>query len=337
METKHLIVEGKTEKEQVIKEAADLLVKGEVVAIPTETVYGLGANARDEAAVDKIFKAKGRPNDNPLIVHVASKEQLFSLVKNFPTYVEKLIDTFSPGPITYVLESSGKIASNVTAGLSTVGLRIPKNEITLTLLEQTNLPIAAPSANLSGKPSPTTAQHVLEDLDGKIAAVLDGGPANVGVESTVVDCTQEIPVILRLGKITADDIKQVAGEVKLAIKITENTRTPKSPGMKYKHYAPDVPLILVQDNDKLQEIIDEEGSKGNRVGVLMSTAFTNEIKADQIIILGRDEEEIAAKLYDALRSFKQNEVDIVVCESFPREGVGKAVMDRIERAANKII
>ncbi|MEI3612084.1 L-threonylcarbamoyladenylate synthase [Pseudogracilibacillus sp. SO30301A] len=337
MGTKLLIVEGKSGKKQVIQEAADLLVKGEVVAIPTETVYGLGANARDEAAVDKIFKAKGRPNDNPLIVHVASKEQLFSLVKSCPTYVEKLIDTFSPGPITYVLESSGKIASNVTAGLSTVGLRIPKNEITLTLLEQTNLPIAAPSANLSGKPSPTTAQHVLEDLDGKIAAVLDGGPANVGLESTVVDCTQEIPVILRLGKITPDDIKQVAGEVKLATNITENTRTPKSPGMKYKHYAPDVPLILVQDNNKLQEIIDEEGSKGNRVGVLTSTGITNEIKADQIIILGRDEEEIAAKLYDALRSFKQNEVDIVVCESFPREGVGKAVMDRIERAANKII
>lgn len=337
METKHLIAKGKTGKKQAINEAAALLAKGEIVAIPTETVYGLGANARDEAAVDKIFKAKGRPNDNPLIVHVASKEQLFSLVRSFPTYVTKLIDSFSPGPITYVLESSGKVASNVTAGLSTVGLRIPNNEIALMLLEQTNLPIAAPSANISGKPSPTTAQHVLEDLDGKIAAVLDGGPANVGVESTVVDCTEETPVILRLGKVTANDIKQVVGKVKLATNIKESTQTPTSPGMKYKHYAPEVPLILVQENNKLQEIIDEEVQKGYRVGVLASSPNGTELRADQIIILGNDEEEMAAKLYHALRSFKQNEVDIVVCESFSRKGVGKAVMDRIERAANKII
>src|SRR5690625_1391922 len=337
METKHLIAKGKTGKKQAINEAAALLAKGEIVAIPTETVYGLGANARDEAAVDKIFKAKGRPNDNPLIVHVASKEQLFSLVRSFPTYVTKLIDSFSPGPITYVLESSGKVASNVTAGLSTVGLRIPNNEIALMLLEQTNLPIAAPSANISGKPSPTTAQHVLEDLDGKIAAVLDGGTAEVGVESTVVDCTKETPVILRPGKITAEEIKQVAGDVSIYQVDTTRTEKPKSPGLKYKHYAPEIPLVLVKDRSKLYHVIEQERNKGARVGVLITMTDASTIKADKIIKLGEKEEEIASKLYDALRSFKQKEVDIVVCEALTTNGVGKAVMDRLERASSIII
>ncbi len=320
-----------------IKKAATLLKKGEIVAIPTETVYGLGADATNEVAVDKIFTAKGRPSDNPLIVHIASKEQLFKLVTEVPSYVEDLIDEFSPGPITYVLKSSGKVSGNVTAGLCTVGVRIPNNQVALDLLYYADIPIAAPSANISGKPSPTTAQHVLDDLDGKISAVLDGGPAKVGVESTVIDCTGAVPVVLRLGKITAHEIKQIVGNVEVISSLTENVDQPKSPGMKYKHYAPEVPLILVKEDGRLEKALTEEQAKGHRVGLLISTSKEKPLQAEKIMKLGENEEEIAVRLYDALRSFKRAEVDVVICESFPTTGVGKAVMDRIERAATKVI
>lgn len=336
METKHLIAKDKFLNES-IKKAAILLKKGEIVAIPTETVYGLGADATREEAVDKIYRAKGRPNDNPLIVHIGSKEQLFELVTDIPPYVEDLIDKFSPGPITYVLKSSGKVAKNVTAGLTTVGVRIPDNPVALELLRYSEIPIAAPSANISGKPSPTTAQHVLDDLEGKISAVLDGGPAKVGVESTVIDCTEAQPVVLRLGKITTDEIQQVVGNVEVASTLSDNSEKPKSPGMKYKHYAPEVPLILVKQKSQMEQVINKEKSKGSRIGLLISASNAKQFQAEKIIVLGENEEEIAERLYNALRSFKQEEIDVVICESFPTSGVGRAVMDRIERAATSII
>src|SRR5690625_4568367 len=205
-----------TERTNSITTAATYLECGEVVAIPTETVYGLAADATNEKAVRKIFAAKGRPEDNPLIVHVASKKQLMRYVKSVPSYVADLIDAFSPGPITYVLQSNGNVAPNVTAGLSTIGIRIPRHDMTLALLEQVQLPLAAPSANLSGRPSPTDANHVMEDLQGKIAAILDGGKTDIGIESTVVDCTEDVPIILRLGAITERDIVRVVGNVHIA-------------------------------------------------------------------------------------------------------------------------
>jgi len=338
MDTKLLIAtENHSLREESIRAAAKLLHAGEVVALPTETVYGLGADATNRLAVEKIFIAKGRPSDNPLIVHVANKEQLFELVEEAPAYVEKMIDCFSPGPITYVLKSSGKLASNVTAGLTTVGVRIPDNDVALDLISNSGLPIAAPSANISGKPSPTAAEHVLDDLNGKIAGILDGGPANVGVESTVVDCTNEIPVILRLGKITPDQIHNVAGFVECADGSKGEVGKPRSPGLKYKHYAPEVPLVLVKNRNELQRAIEQERKLGNRVGVLASAATAKNVMADEIVVLGESETEMAMKLYQALRSFKQTDVDLVMCESLPQEGVGKAVMDRIERAADKIL
>jgi len=335
MYTKHLVVDQQSSHKN-IKIAATLLQAGEVVAFPTETVYGLGADATNKIAVDKIFQAKGRPNDNPLIVHVATNKQLSEFVTHYPPYVDQLIQAFSPGPITYVLKSNGKVAPNVTAGLSTVGIRIPDNDIALELLRNCQLPIAAPSANTSGKPSPTAAEHVLEDMDGKIAAVLDGGPTIVGVESTVVDCTEEVPKILRLGKVSTADIEKVVGSVYLASSIEENISTPRSPGMKYKHYAPDVPLILVNNRESMQLIIDQNKEKGLRVGALVQVKTAKAIQADKIVTLGDNEEQMAKKLYDALRSFKQDEIDIVICESFSRKGIGQAVMDRLERAATKI-
>lgn len=333
MKTKILKVDDNKEN---IKIAAELLKQGEVVAFPTETVYGLGADATNERAVNKIFEAKGRPSDNPLIVHVATKEQLFDLVINVKPYVERLIDTFSPGPITFVLNSRGKVAENVTAGLKTVAVRIPNHPVALSILSACNLPIAAPSANLSGRPSPTSAKHVFDDLNGKIAAIIDGGSSEVGLESTVVDCTGERPVILRTGKITEEDIEKVIHVQEVEVQDGQ-TEKPKSPGLKYKHYAPEIPLYLIESNKEIQQVIDEEKDKGNRVGALVNDLTAKKIKADRIVSIGVDEEEIAANLYEALRSFKKIDVDVIICETFSTDNVGKAVMDRIRRAASKIV
>lgn len=334
MKTERLILEKKTRKER-IERAAHLLKKGEVVAIPTETVYGLAADATNEEAVAKIFRAKGRPADNPLIVHVASKEDLLRLIKEVPPYVEKLIDTFSPGPMTYVLKSDANVATNVSAGLSTIGVRIPNNETALELLRVVGLPLAAPSANLSGKPSPTTADHVMQDLSGKIAAVLDDGPTTIGIESTVVDCTREIPVILRLGMITEEEIRQVVGRVEVASHVTEGP--PPSPGMKYTHYAPDVPLVLVKNREKLREIISEKRATGARVGVIVSTISPEKVIAEKIVSLGENEKEATRNLYRLLRSFDAANVDVVICEAPTSTNETAAILDRLERAATKVV
>lgn len=334
MKTKRLYYEGKY-REQAITEACSFLKAGEVVAFPTETVYGLGADATSESAVSKIFEAKGRPSDNPLIVHVANRKQLGGIVSDYPEYVEKLIDVFSPGPITYVLPSNYTVAANVSAGLDTVGVRIPNHPAAKALLEKCQLPIAAPSANKSGKPSPTKAVHVLDDLDGKIHAVLDGGSATVGLESTVVDCTGQYPVILRLGQITQEEIRQVVGNAERIVPVT--METPKSPGMKYKHYVPEVPLVLVQDQNNLQPSIDAERGKNLRVGALVTPPLAHSIQADKLYFLGKDETEIAQHLYEVLRSLKKQEVDIVFVAAVSTQAVGQAVLDRLKKAAIKII
>ncbi|PAV31370.1 threonylcarbamoyl-AMP synthase [Virgibacillus profundi] len=336
METKRWNLENEiTDKEVAIEEAAKLLLAGETVAFPTETVYGLGADATNEEAVAKIFEAKGRPQDNPLIAHVATKQQLKQLVDNLPTYAEKLIDTFAPGPLTFVLPGNGTCANNVIAGLSTIAVRMPDHPVARQLLKSCNIPIAAPSANISGKPSPTTADHVKNDLFGKIAGLLDGGATGVGLESTVIDCTQNIPIILRPGGITKEQLEEAVGLVMMDPAIVNNNEKPKSPGMKYKHYSPEVPLWLINGTtDKIQYYIDQEQKKNNRVGVLASTNFAKTIKADEIIPLGENMNEIAANLYDGLRRFKQGDVDIILCESFPEAGIGQAVMNRLRKAAS---
>ncbi|MFD1852187.1 L-threonylcarbamoyladenylate synthase [Oceanobacillus bengalensis] len=323
---------------KAIIEAAQFLRDGMTVAFPTETVYGLGADATKNSAVAKIFKAKGRPGDNPLIAHVATKEQLFKLVENVPAYVENLIDTFSPGPITYVLQSNGICADNVTAGLSTIGVRIPSHPVARALLKQCNIPIAAPSANISGKPSPTTAEHVWEDLAGKIAGLLDGGPTGVGVESTVIDCTQDIPIILRPGGVTREQLEEVVGKVAFDPALANNKEKPKAPGMKYKHYAPDVPLVLVEGSPReIQETIDKEQQAGKRVAVLVSSKIVGSVNADEILSLGETMNEVATHLYDGLRRFKQGDVDIIICEAFSEEGIGQAVMNRLRKAASHFV
>lgn len=329
---------------EAIREAADLLKKGEVVAFPTETVYGLGADATNEEAVAKIFAAKGRPQDNPLIAHVANKAQLKQLVTNIPPYAEKIIDAFSPGPITYVLPSNGVCASNVTAGLSTVAVRIPDHPVAKQLLTICNLPIAAPSANISGKPSPTMADHVWDDLNGKIAGLIDGGQTGVGMESTVVDCTQAFPVILRPGGVTQEQLAEVIdmGPISYPQREKEGPKgvhkieKPSAPGMKYKHYSPEVPLWIVEGGaEKLQTIINEALTDQKKVGVLASEKMAKALKADKTVSLGVSLNEIAINLYDGLRSFRYHDVDLIVCEAFPEEGIGVAIMNRLNKAASK--
>ena len=317
-----------------LKEVAQLLKQGELVAFPTETVYGLGADARQEIAVRNIFTAKGRPSDNPLIVHVATKEQLFSLVKNVPDYVEQLIDRFSPGPITYVLPSNQKVAPTVTANLATVGVRIPDHPVALALLQEVNLPIAAPSANRSGRPSPTEASHVLEDLSGRIKAIVDGGRTDVGIESTVLHCTGAIPGILRPGWMKAKDIKEVVGDCHV-YQAKESPQEPKSPGMKYTHYAPEVPLFLVK-KDKLKETLSHYQREGKRVALLYESDSLAKEEATVVQQVAEAEFEIGRRLYRLLRSFTKAEVDLILWE-YPSVTKEAAIVDRLERAATKII
>lgn len=321
-----------------IEQAKDLLVSGETVAFPTETVYGLGADATNKEAVAKIFQAKGRPGDNPLIAHVASKAQLKALVTELSPMAERLIDAFTPGPITFVLPSNGTCATNVTAELSTIAVRIPSHPTALKLLRACAIPIAAPSANVSGKPSPTTAEHVWKDLNGKIAGLLDDGPTGIGVESTVVDCTGDKPVILRPGGISEELME---AEMGYALMDTHHSSTttneiPKAPGMKYKHYAPEIPLFLVDgDAHDIQVVINNHKEAGADVGVMASAETLEKLHAAQKVSLGQNLPEIAAHVYHALRSFEPEDVDIIICETFPEKGIGKAIMNRLKKASTE--
>lgn len=322
--------------QETISEATTLLNKGLTVAFPTETVYGLGADATNADAVNRIFQAKGRPQDNPLIAHVSTKEQLLSLVTELPHYAEQLMNVFSPGPITFILPSNDVCAPNVTAGLDTVAIRIPDHPVAQQLLNSFNHPIAAPSANLSGKPSPTTADHVWNDLAGKIAGLLDGGPTGVGMESTVIDCTGSVPIILRPGAITEEQVREIVGNVKIVY--DESQAQGKSPGTKYKHYTPEVPLWIVSGSvNNIQSVIDTEREQSKKVGILARTSTTRKLTGDISFPLGDDPKEIARNLYNGLRSFTRDQVDLIVCESLPETGLGKALMNRMTKAASKIL
>ena len=347
METKVWKVDkyvDKLESNPHIVDAAHFLRDNEVVALPTETVYGLGGNAESDEAVEKIYAAKGRPGDNPLIIHIADRAQLDQFVAEVPATAERLMDSFWPGPLTIIFKKKpGVLSEKATAGLESVAVRMPDHPVALALFRRCGLPIAAPSANSSGKPSPTTAAHVIDDLNGKIAGVLDAGPTGVGVESTVVDCSEGIPVILRPGGVTKEQLEAVIGEVRIdpALTKAEGTARPKAPGMKYRHYAPNAPLYLVSGTRAfLQRLVDEKRREGLRVGVLTTEEFTAEFSAEEVLACGRRAElgTVAASLYDTLRKFNQAGVDIIFSEMFPTTGVGLAIMNRLQKAAgNKII
>lgn len=326
-----------------IEKAGLILRRGGLVAFPTETVYGLGANALDGRAVARIFKAKGRPSDNPVIVHVACREQVSLLTGSFPDSAKVLTDAFWPGPLTLILPVGKGIPEAVTAGLQTVAVRMPDHPVALALIRAAGVPVAAPSANLSGRPSPTSAEHVLQDLNGRIEVILDGGPAGVGVESTVLDLTSQVPVVLRPGGITPEDLREFLGKVDVdpaAAAGFYNGDRPRSPGMKYAHYAPRAPLQLVIGKPeaaaaKIKELAGKEKARGRRVGILSFSKSNDFSRFGEVVVAGCREkpETVAAGLYSALRRFNEIGVDIIFAEGLEEHGVGLAVMNRLKKAA----
>lgn len=345
MDTAFLIVDKNVDNlhtyPQIIK-AATFLKNNEVVAFPTETVYGLGGNAKSDEAVLKIFEAKGRPSDNPLIIHISDRGQLAEFVEEVPKTAEILMDKFWPGPLTIIFnKKEGALSDKATAGLSTVAVRMPEHPLALAIIRASGLPIAAPSANRSGKPSPTTAQHVWEDLNERISAVIDGGSTGIGVESTVIDCTSEIPQILRPGGVTKEQLEAVLGDVKVDPALSDADEAPKSPGMKYTHYAPDAPLFLVNgEKEFIQQLISEKRREGLTVGVLTTEENKHFYDCDVIEVCGERNNlpTVATALYDTLRRFNKSGIDVIFSETFPNEGVGHAIMNRLLKAAgHKVI
>lgn len=317
--------------------AADLLQQGECVAFPTETVYGLGANALDGDAVAKIYLAKGRPSDNPLIVHCPSQVQVEDLVVTWSRDVQILMDNFWPGPLTLVLPKKPLIPPVVTGGLATVAVRIPNHPLALDLIKVTGLPLAAPSANLSGKPSPTRAEHVWQDLAGKIPAILDGGPTGWGVESTVLDCTTQPFRLLRPGGVTLEQLQALV-EVVLAPDEPSVTGPPPSPGMKYKHYSPTAQVILVVGDEirrgigaKLQECIRQ----GMKAAVVAWQESQQDYPGITFLSLGRqgDYSTAAKRLYQLLRQADAQGCDVILIHGLPQENLGLAIMNRLQKAA----
>ena len=335
-----------TQKENGTNVCGRIIRAGGLVAFPTETVYGLGANGLDGCAVEKIFAAKGRPGDNPLILHIAKKSDLKQLWKHVPDKARQLADAFWPGPLTMVYLKSDIVPPQVTAGLSTVAVRMPEHKTALALIRAAGVPIAAPSANLSGKPSPTCAQHVLDDLDGCIDAIIDGGDCRVGVESTVLSLVGT-PTVLRPGGVTREMLESVIGHVDIAHAVLnplKNGETAASPGMKYKHYSPDANVVIVTgDSDKvvgkINELCELRRKEGKRVGVMTVSEDAGCYNADKVVDMGsRCDEALAAKnLFAALRSFDEDGIQYVYSESFPTDNVGQAVMNRLIKAAGHTI
>ncbi len=328
-----------------IRTAADVIKKGGLVAFPTETVYGLGADALNPSAVAKIFEAKKRPPDNPIIVHIADKQDVHRLARTVPKIAEILMARFWPGPLTLVLKRSDQVPDTTVVGLDTVAIRMPSNRVALALIKESGTPIAAPSANLAGKPSPTEAQHVLDDLAGKIDVVLDAGPARIGVESTVVDLTVSPPEVLRAGGTPYEKLKEVLGEVRLHATVLADkavsVSTARSPGMRHRHYAPEAQMILVEGETdkataKIQELADLHRAEGKRVGILTTVEIQSRFEADVVKPLGRNDDlaTIARNLFRLLREFDKENVDVIIAQGVITRDVGLAVMNRLRRAAN---
>lgn len=330
-------------KREAVKKAAEIIKAGGLVAFPTETVYGLGADAFNKRAVEHIFTVKGRPVDNPLIVHIAAYAQVEMLTSRRPPEVGLLAEKFWPGPLTVILNRKAEVPAAVSAGLSTVAVRIPGHPAALELIREAGTPIAAPSANLSGKPSPTEGSHVTDDLSGRIEAVLDGGSCTVGLESTVLDLTGQSPVILRPGGVTAEELEACLQKPVLAAG-EENAEKPLSPGTKYRHYSPEAGLLLFRgDRGKIQNKMKEYFCRltdgGKKVGILCTEENKHIYPGAVAEILGKQANpgDAAAALYRALRNLDRSGVDVILAESFKEEGIGTALMNRLQKAAEQII
>lgn len=341
METKVVKMNKDKIEKDLIEEAAEIIKDGGLVAFPTETVYGLGANGLDEIAVSKIFKAKGRPQDNPLILHVCSMDQVKDLVMEIPGISIKVMERFWPGPLTILFRRSNSVPDIITAGLDTVAIRMPENAIALELIKSSNNPIAAPSANISGRPSPTSSVHVIQDLMGKVDMIIDGGMTGIGLESTVLDLSGNIPMILRPGGVTLEDLRKIIPNVIEDSSIMKGNVIPKSPGQKYRHYAPNAEMIVFSGevNPMVKTIIErteEYIDMGKSVGIMATDETKRFYTKGLVISLGsrNSKETIAHNLFNTIRLFDEANVDIILGEGVDLSDLGVAIMNRMMKAAS---
>ncbi len=327
-----------------IQVAADIIKKGGLVAFPTETVYGLGADALNSAAVLALFKAKNRPLDNPPILHISHINNVYTLAKRVPKNAEVLMKRFWPGPLTLIFTRSETVPKETVAGLDTVAIRMPKHNIALALIKRSETPIAAPSANLSGKPSPTTAQHVYNDLNGRIDAIIDGGATNIGVESTVLDLSVDPPMVLRPGGTPFEAIQKMLPSVVLHPFVASEREVEvgqaKSPGMMHKHYAPNAEVVLIEGAvpaviAKIKTLSEQYRLEGKKVGILATDETQKEYTADVVKSMGSrfNLDTVARSLFRELREFNDASVDVILAEGVPLEGMGLAVMNRLRKAS----
>lgn len=352
METRIIQIQNDTEKwtaaeEEALKQAGDVLKAGGLVAFPTETVYGLGGDALNQDSSKKIYAAKGRPSDNPLIVHICRFEDIYAIVSEVSEEAKKLAKAFWPGPLTMILPKSEKVPAETTGGLKTVAVRMPSHPVAQKLIAYGGGYIAAPSANTSGKPSPTVAKYVEEDMTGKIDVIIDGGEVGIGLESTIIDLTVSPPQILRPGYITREMFQKVLDEVDTDVTILrdDSGQAPKAPGMKYRHYAPKGELTIVtgtpeQVTEYINEHAEADRACGEKVGIIGTEEVLDRYRADVIKSVGSrdDEESIARHLYTILREFDDEGVTRIYSEGFATEGFGQAIMNRLLKAAgHKII
>ncbi len=342
MDTQIIQVDEQHIQINLLRQAGEIIKAGGLVAFPTETVYGLGGDALNPDSSRKIYEAKGRPSDNPLIVHICRMEDLPYLVKEIPEAAKKLADAFWPGPLTMIFRKSPAVPTETTGGLATVAVRMPSHKTALSFIREAGGYVAAPSANRSGKPSPTCAKYVEEDMAGRIEMILDGGDVEIGLESTIVDMTEEIPVILRPGYITKEMLEEALGSVREdgTMMSDESGQAPKAPGMKYRHYAPKGSLVIVDGEEArvtayINEQLERLRREGHRTGVIGTDATIARYRGDVCKSAGsrEDESTIAKELYRILREFDDEEVTAIFSESFDTAGIGQAIMNRLLKAA----
>ncbi len=332
IETKIIKISKTDPDRNAIHLASEILHLGGLVAFPTETVYGLGADAFNGSAIRKVFEAKGRPADNPLIVHISALDQMDQLASHVPEAGRILSEAFWPGPLTLVLKSSGFIPDLVTGGLDTIAVRMPDNLVALRLIKALDSPIVGPSANISGKPSPTNVNHVYQDLNGKIDLILDAGPTEIGLESTVIDVTIQPPLILRFGGLTKEKIEQLIGEVQTTA--DENFQK-RSPGTRYRHYAPEAKIVLFDRGDKFafDQLYTKFSEEGKKIGFIVYTRGMVSEGSDFGKVISPEIGNYSRLLFEMLRDFDKIGVDLILVESVEEHGLGKAVMDRLRKAS----
>ncbi len=345
VKTEVLRINSQRPNESIIARASKLISSGEIVAFPTETVYGLGANALDPSAISKIYQMKGRPSDNPLIVHVADMKTLRRLVNEISPRDMRIIKKFWPGPVTLVLKKSKIVPKITTGGLGTIAVRMPRNKIALALIKRSGFPIAAPSANISGRPSPTNASHVKDDLDGKVKLILDGGSTEIGIESTVIDMTLRTPVILRPGGISKESIEDEIGKVHFHDSLmgprTSTKKINKSPGMKYRHYSPNARVVIVEGSTirakaKIVELTEKLKDEGKKVSI-MTASKSLKPNVDSVLYMGNTLDTIAKNLFANLRKADSDHIDVIVVQGIHYNNTGFAIMNRLKKAAAETI